>query len=155
MLNVSISSIMIMSGLRTELVQKKLKGIRFDLEQLHKVVNSKDGNFTADEEKMTLAERRLERIINRAIDINLHIIRSSGSPAPEDYTQSFLELAKLKVISHDLAKNLAPAAGARNMLVHEYDEIERQPFMSSVEHSLQFFPAYVKSVEEYLTLRDR
>jgi uncharacterized protein YutE (UPF0331/DUF86 family) len=142
-----------MSALRPELIRKKLKGIRFDLEALRVLSEDSEHPIAGDEERSTLAERRLERIINRAIDVNLHIIRSAGSPAPEDYTQSFFELSKLKVISHDLAKQLAPAAGARNMLVHEYDEIEEQPFMSSIEYSLRFFPEYVDAVDRYISKR--
>ena len=140
-----------MSALRAELVRKKLKGMHFDINALRALTEDAVQNITEDEERMTLAERRLERTINRAIDINLHIIRAAGSPAPDDYTQSFLSLVSLNVISKELADNLAPAAGARNMLVHDYDEIEEQPFLSSVKHAISFFPEYMKSIEEYLT----
>lgn len=107
-------------------------------------------NLVEDEIVCTLAERRLERIVNRAVDINFHIIRSLGEPPPDDYTASFLDLAKLKVLPSSLARDIAPAAGARNVLVHEYDDLDTLKFYSSLKDAVRLFPKYIKAIEEWM-----
>lgn len=140
-----------MSDLRIELVRKKLKGILFDLKELKMLDENPELDFAGDEKSMTLAERRVERIINRAIDINLHLIRSANHPPSEDYTKSFTDLAKLKVLPAKLADSLAPSAGFRNLLIHEYDDVKISPFESAISNTLKYFPDYVKSVEKYIS----
>lgn len=136
--------------LRPELVRKKLKGIRFDLEKLRALAGENLRALPYEEERLTNAERRLERMINRAIDINLHLIRASGAPPPNDYTESFQRLGELKIIAPELARDLAPAAGARNILIHAYDDVDTEEFLSSVEDALRLFPQYLAHIEQYL-----
>jgi len=42
---------------------------------------------------------------------------------PDDYFQSFIRAGELGFLSPGLAEKLAPSAGPRNRLVHEYDQI--------------------------------
>jgi len=71
-----------------------------------------------------LAERFLERLIGRMIDINYHRITESGHPPPKDYDESFLHLGRLDILPPDLARRIAACAGLRNWIVHEYDDID-------------------------------
>lgn len=139
-----------MSTLRPELVRKKLKGIRFDLEKLRALAGDNLRALLCEEDRLTNAERRLERMINRAIDINLHFIRASGALPPNDYTESFRRLGELNIITPELAQDLAPAAGARNILIHAYDDVDMEEFLSSVEDALRLFPHYLARIEHYL-----
>ena len=106
--------------------------------------------LVTDEVQSTIAERRLERLINRALDINFHLIRAAGSPPPDDYTQSFLALGALNIIPPKLATAVAPAAGARNILIHSYDDLDAKRFYSSLEDALRLFPEYLRAIEKYI-----
>lgn len=133
-------------------VRQKCKSLLSDLERLSRLLKSNSfEQLITDEEKHTIAERRLERMVNRAIDINFHLIRSSGEPPPDDYTQSFLQLVSLKVLTPKLAREIAPAAGARNVLVHEYDDLNAKMFYSSLKSAVKLFPQYVKAIEKFLS----
>lgn len=132
-------------------VRQKCKMLLSDLERLNRLLKSVSfEQLMTDEEKHTLAERRLERIVNRAIDVNFHLIRFFDESPPDDYTQSFLRLASLKILTPKLAKEIAPAAGARNVLVHEYDDLNAKMFYSSLKSAIRLFPQYVKAVEAFL-----
>jgi uncharacterized protein YutE (UPF0331/DUF86 family) len=96
-----------------------------------------------------LAERYLERIIGRMIDINYHLITESGHPPPTDYYQSFIELTALGVLDQDFARRMASSAGLRNRLVHEYNEIDPRKIYEAVQQSLQDLPEFLRSVHEY------
>lgn len=144
-----------MSELRSDLVRQKLQGIRFDLTKLRKLCEEAAPNLEEDEDRRTTAERRVERIVGRAIDTNLHLIRASGGPAPSDYRTSFRSIGELGIIPADLATKLSPSAGARNVLVHEYNGIEIRQFVHTVESALRLFPKYIKAVEAYLSSQEK
>jgi uncharacterized protein YutE (UPF0331/DUF86 family) len=137
--------------LSRELIQQKSKGILADCTALNRLLD--DSSFEAlivDKEKCTLAERYLERIVNRAIDINMHIIRVLGDAPPDDYTGSFTHLATLRVLTPALAHAIAPAAGARNILVHEYDNVDMHLFYSSLTDAVQYFPQYIGAINAFI-----
>ena len=70
------------------------------------------------------AERLLQELIEAAIDINLYILAASGAGVPDESYQSFIQLGTSRVLDEELARKLAPAAGLRNRLVHEYQDID-------------------------------
>ncbi len=72
---------------------------------------------------------------------------------PDDYYQSFIRAGELAAISADLAQKLAPSAGLRNRLVHEYDMLEHSLVLAAVRMAEESYPHYVKQVqvEDYLS----
>jgi uncharacterized protein YutE (UPF0331/DUF86 family) len=52
-----------------------------------------------------------------------------------------------------LAETLAPAAGLRNRLVHEYDVIDDAIVLDAVGRARRDFAAYVTAIEQYLAAR--
>ena len=50
----------------------------------------------------------------------------------------------------DLARKLAPSAGLRNRLVHEYDDIDSSQVFKAISFALQQYPLYVKQINNYL-----
>lgn len=54
----------------------------------------------------------------------------------------------------DLAERLAPAAGLRNRLVHQYDEIDDAIVLRAVADARRHFGAYLSAVEDYLQRTD-
>ena len=86
----------------------------------------------------------------KAIDINIHIIAATGHPVPDGYYESFIRMGELKIISADLAGELAPSAGLRNRLVHEYDRLEHSMVLTAVRTAEEFYPKYIKEVSSYI-----
>lgn len=54
----------------------------------------------------------------------------------------------------ELGKQLAPSAGLRNRLVHEYDDIDSNQVFKAIGFALQQYPLYVKQVNNYLISLD-
>ncbi len=98
-------------------------------------------------------ERLLQELIEAAIDINTRVLVQDGHGAPDDYYQGFTRLADCGVLSHELAEALAPAAGLRNRLVHEYDAIVDAIVLDAVRKAQDLFPKYVAAIEQYLQSR--
>ncbi len=140
--------------LSKSLIRSKCRSILSDTRRIQKILREESyERLVTDEEHLTLCERYLERVVNRAIDVNYHLIRAADEPPPNDYTESFLTLGKLKMIPAKLAVAIAPSAGARNILVHEYDDLDAQLFYSALQSCVKQYPKYVGYIEQYLERR--
>jgi uncharacterized protein YutE (UPF0331/DUF86 family) len=62
----------------------------------------------------------LEVAAQCCLDICHRIIAEEGARKPIDYHEAFLILGELSILPSEFAKKLAPLAGFRNILVHEY-----------------------------------
>jgi uncharacterized protein YutE (UPF0331/DUF86 family) len=67
-----------------------------------------------------IVERNLEVAAQCCIDICHRIIALEGAQKPRDYYEAILRMGELGVLPPDFAEQLAPIAGFRNILIHEY-----------------------------------
>ena len=94
-------------------------------------------------------------LVRRKIATNLHLLRATGAETPTDYYESFISLGQAGVIPRELAERLAPAAGLRNRLVHEYDDIDDEIVLKAVSEARQSLREYVTAVERHVTRDSR
>lgn len=114
-------------------------------------------NLTIDEiakdyRTQAIVERLLERIIGRAVDINQHLIAERGAHLEtiRKYRDTFLRLADLGVYPQEFAIRIAPSAGLRNALVHDYNDIDREVLQKSIGEAIAEFNDYTKYVLAFL-----
>ena len=139
-----------MSPLDNEVIRRKLAVIIENINALEPISDMTGEEYIKDVYKRKAAERLLQELIEAAIDINTHIIVQTGNTAPDDYYESFIKAGRLKIISMGLAETLAPSAGLRNRLVHEYDLLEHSIILDAVRTAEKLYPEYVKEIEDYL-----
>jgi uncharacterized protein YutE (UPF0331/DUF86 family) len=139
------------SPVEAEIVRRKLTVIVENLNALAPIGKMSREEYLQDIYKRKAAERLLQEMIEAAIDINTHCIVQTVHAAPDDYYESFIEAGMLKIISADLAEKLAPSAGLRNRLVHEYDFLEHSLVLDAVKMAEELYPEYVKEIEKYIS----
>jgi len=103
--------------------------------------------------KQAALERYLERIINRAIDINQHLIAelaTKDTSPPLDYTETFLRLAALGIYPSDFSQRIAKSVGTRNILIHEYDGVDYSNIYSSIYDCLKDYHEYCNYILIFL-----
>lgn len=133
-----------------ELVTRKLALILGDLGELTRLARKPLTEYLASLIDEVLAERYLERIIGRMIDVNFHLITEAGLPPPRDYYDSFTQLAKLKILAPAFASRIATCAGLRNRIVHEYDEIDPQKVHEALQAAVVDIPEYLTAIHQHL-----
>jgi uncharacterized protein YutE (UPF0331/DUF86 family) len=69
-------------------------------------------------------EHALQIAIQICIDVGIHIAGERALRPPEDYRGVFASLAEGGVLPRELAERLGDAAGLRNLLVHEYTDVD-------------------------------
>lgn len=139
-----------MTELDVDLVRRKLATISRNLGALAVVESMPLESYRGDLYRKKGTERLLQEVIEAAVDANLHLLRAMGAATPSDYYDSFIAIGKAGVVSSDLARRLAPAAGLRNRLVHEYDDIDDQIVLKAVAEARSMLADFVAGVERFL-----
>jgi uncharacterized protein YutE (UPF0331/DUF86 family) len=132
------------------LLRRKAALILGDMKDVERLAKLPRAEFLTDRTHQLVAERLLERIIGRMIDINYHVVTERDGVPPKDFYQSFIELARLGVLPAELASALAPAAGLRNRLAHEYNEIDQGKIHEALNEVLTNVPRFLQAVEAAL-----
>lgn len=146
-----------MTELDAGLVRRKLAVIVRNLAELAQVERFSLAEYQEDRLRQKGVERLLQETVEAAVDVNLHLlrIRGGGAAVATDYFTSFTELGRQGVIPAALAEQLAPAAGLRNRLVHQYDEIDDAVVLRAVGEARRLFTAYVEAIERLVTAEGR
>jgi uncharacterized protein YutE (UPF0331/DUF86 family) len=96
------------------LVTRKALLITRDLADLAPLAQKALDAYLSDPRDELVAERLLERIIGRMIDVNYHLLIESGQPPPPDYYASFVQLAAIGVYDSEFGRRIAACTGLRN-----------------------------------------
>ncbi|MCL4458284.1 MAG: DUF86 domain-containing protein [Nitrospirae bacterium] len=126
-----------------DVVNKKLVSMATYLNDL---MPHKDISFDEFMQRHYEIERLLELLVMTASDIIFHLISAKGEPMPASYKAAFLRAGEMSIISEELSKNLALGAGLRNILVHEYEEIDYNLVHKSIHTAIRDFTAFIKEL---------
>ncbi|NJL36931.1 MAG: DUF86 domain-containing protein [Leptolyngbyaceae cyanobacterium RM2_2_4] len=140
-----------MTGLNHVIVNRKLQKIVKYLAALKPLANLDAATYLNDFNQQLIAERLLHLIVEAAADLNFYLLVQSGHAPPETYYDSFTAAGQQGVIDLTLAQQLAPSAGLRNRLVHEYDEIDSLIVLQAIPFALDLYPKFVEQIQAYLT----
>lgn len=140
-----------MSPVERDVVRRKLDRILKCLQRIRAAQDMNLDDYLADSDLQSIMERQLELAIGAAVDLNIHLLVQSGHGTPADAHSSFTDLARhTSIISAKLAKQLAPATGLRNRLVHEYDDVDPKMVYEGLYRAIELFPQYVEVIETHL-----
>ena len=137
------------------LVVRKMTLIAADLEEIARLADRSREDYLRDLHAQVRAERYVERVIGRMIDINFHLITTGGGPPPKDYYQSFMELGRLGILPAELARVLAASTGLRNRIAHEYEDIDHARVHEGLNSATRDLPAYLRHVQAYLDAQSK
>lgn len=135
-----------------DFIKRKITFIEKELMVLAKYQHLTFEETAENFETQAIVERLLERIITRAIDINRHIIAEVGTHLDPitKYRETFLRLAELNIYPMKFAEKIAPSAGFRNALVHDYNNIDKAILKKSILEAVEEFNEYGKYILNWL-----
>ena len=140
-----------MSPLEKEIVRRKLAVIAENLSALKTIENMSPEEYVKGVLKRKATEMLLQELIEAAVDINTHIIVQTVNTVPDGYFESFIMAGEKGIISADLAEKLAPSAGLRNRLVHEYDLLDHSLVLEAVKMAEKLYPKYIQEIETFIS----
>lgn len=93
--------------------------------------------FTQDQLRLDAVAMNLQRAAELTIDIANHLIRIRKLGLPRESRESFTLLAQARMIDEEMMRKLQGMVGFRNILVHEYQELDMQVLIEVIEHRTQ------------------
>lgn len=138
-----------MSGVDRDVVTRRLAAMRMLLDHLDSL-DIVDGHDLAALGVRLQVERALTQIVNLAAEINAHIAVVLLRRPPEDYRQGFDRMVEAGWLDRSTAEDLKPSVGLRNVLTHEYTDINLAMVAAAVPMALTGYRRYLLEVAQVL-----
>ncbi|MBI2487564.1 MAG: DUF86 domain-containing protein [Deltaproteobacteria bacterium] len=97
-------------------------------------------------------ERYLYLVCQAAIDLAEVIISISGFRKPTTMSESFVILAEENVIKTEMKDKMTKLVGFRNVLTHEYEELNYEILYDILRNKLQDIKDFIEISERFLNL---
>lgn len=106
--------------------------------------------LTGNEVLLSAVERNLHVAIECILDIGNHIIAEKGFKTPEDNNDIIRILGEEGVITSDFARKIKGIVGFRNILIHEYTEIDYKLLYNYLIYRLNDLREFAVHISSYL-----
>lgn len=130
-------------------VEQRLMKLEQAVRKLREIAEQPWEEYAANETLRDRGERNLQVAAQACIDIANHIIADHGYRTPQGYADSFAVLQEEGIIPLELANKMKMVAGFRNILVHDYLEIDNKIVYESLK-CLKDFGAFAKHIYSLL-----
>lgn len=130
-------------------VTERLLMMRQRLSDLAEVGEITPERLASDRLLRHAVERILTQLVTLATDINAHVAATVASVQAADPRTALSAIARAGVISESLATALRPSIGLRNVLVHEYLEIDLRQVAAAAAEAARDYAAYVRDVSAW------
>ncbi len=134
-------------------IERRLDELNDRLARLEALKGNKREAFDADPYLRDIAERNLEVSIQCCIDICHRIIVLENARKPADYYEAILIMSELGILFPDFARRLAPLAGFRNILIHEYLGIDWDQVYKNL-NNLDDLVLFAESIRQWLSKKE-
>jgi uncharacterized protein YutE (UPF0331/DUF86 family) len=92
----------------------------------------------------------LQLAIECVLDIGEMLISGLRLKKPEQVREVLIILAENNIIPKDFAKNFSPIAGLRNILVHDYVDVDMDKVYGYLKNKLVDFDLYARKIAQYI-----
>lgn len=135
--------------IKHNIVNQLLDHISITVEQIESMEFSID-TLLEDVDVQHLLERRLHLAVEAAIDVASHIAAALNLPNRETARDVFQVLGREEVITPELSASMQQAAGLRNILIHEYGEIDHRHLFHSYKEDLNDLHEFIRQIIDFL-----
>ena len=133
-----------------EIFSRRLVTLHDYLEKLRAFRPTSEAEFRHSPAIHDLAERYLHLAMECVLDLGNHYIADGGLPTPETNQDTFTRLEAAGVIAPELASRLRSWAGFRNILVHQYLDIDHGIAWHAIQEELGDLEAFARWAETLL-----
>lgn len=134
------------------IILRKISIIRECLSKLEKNRATALDAFLKDSDVQDIVLHNLLLALQASIDLGAHIVADEGWGVPGSQAEIFSIFKDKGIISEDLLKEMIPATGLRNILIHEYGEVNLSIVHNVINEKIKFIDEYLKRIVEYFHL---
>lgn len=133
-----------------EIILTRISKLDEYIKFLHEIGKYSKGEYLKNALIYGSAERFLHLAIECIIDIGNHIIANMGFRKPESNREVFIILFENNIIDNNLKLNLCNMAGFRNILVHDYIDLDREIVYDIIKNNLKDIENFRDIVVNYV-----
>jgi uncharacterized protein YutE (UPF0331/DUF86 family) len=138
-----------------EKLTKRISEIKENGEKINKYASIPDSEFWKDERNLLAIKHLLLQSIEACGSICNHVLAKKFFESPSSFPECFESLHNSKVINKELSVKLRKMARFRNILVHRYWEIEDKKILEYARNNLEDFNQFLKSIVDYLGIKQQ
>lgn len=128
--------------------------MRDAIEDLERQGELDAARLESDRDLRRVVERCVEHLVDVAAAVNAHVASAELGRAPHDLTESFDLAAEAGLLSEELAAELRPSAGMRNVIVNAYLDLDLELVAAAVPHAVDAYTRYVEAVARFVRRRE-
>ncbi len=107
-------------------------------------------DYKANWKTQRIVERTLQIMIETCADIANHIVSDKGMRSPTSYADTFNVLFENNIIDSELFAVMEKMAKFRNVVVHQYEEVDSEIVVIILKKHLGDFERFKEAVLAYL-----
>jgi len=134
------------------LIKTKIAHIYRSIDRLFKKSNIPLAEFKVNADAQDIVIHNLQLAIQGAIDIASHIVSDEGWQVPNALAGLYDILDEHKVIDKKMAGVMKQMVGFRNIIVHEYEDIDLDKVHQILTSRLGDFNDFLKQISEFAKL---
>lgn len=134
-------------------VTAKLRELNERIDRVRLHTPSDVSDLEEDQDVLDLVSFNLMLSVQSCLDLATHIISDESLPPAENAAEAFRRLAEHGVISKETAKELAGAAGMRNVVAHGYAGVVPQKIHDAAVNGLADLERFSREVSGWVAGR--
>lgn len=132
---------------RSAVLFRKMSFLRYNVDRLTEKQSLTEAEFLANVDVRDAVLLNLQQAIQGCIDIATHVVSEEGWGVPGSLSEVFYKLEQHKIISTPLVEVMIPMAGFRNLVIHQYDEIDYKLVYQLYKNRLGDFESYLSAIQ--------
>lgn len=134
------------------LVLRKISELEIYQKQMKEFSDIALEAYKANWKTQRIVERTLQMMIETCVDIANHIVSDRGMRSPTSYADTFKVLFENNVIDSGLLIIMGKMAKFRNVVVHQYEEVDSEIVIIILKKHLGVFDRFKDAVLTYLKI---
>jgi uncharacterized protein YutE (UPF0331/DUF86 family) len=132
------------------LILRKISELETYQKQIREFADITLQNYKEDWKTQRIVERTLQMMIETCADIANHIISDAEMRVPTGYSDTFKVLFENNFIDKELFSIMEKMAKFRNIIVHQYEEVDAEIVITILKKHLPDFERFKETVLSYL-----
>ena len=131
-------------------IARHVEQLRLYLERLAELQQYSREALKSDWHVQSMVERNLQLAIEAVVSIAEQVIAILSLPTPQSGREALSALADAAVLTRDLANALGQAVGFRNIIVHQYMDIDYDLVYEALQSDLGDLNAFLIAISVFL-----
>lgn len=138
-----------------EKIQKLLQHLDVCIQMLESKRSATLNEYIQARELQDIVEREFQKAIQNCIDIGARLISIRGFRPPKDYGDVFEIISEQGVIDDHCCTVMKELAGLRNIIVHEYRDIDHDEVHRHLQNNLDILRTFARQVSSWIKKEEK